>query len=217
MPHKRLIVGVLLAAGAGRRFGGDKLLASLPDGRSVCEAALAALAPAVDRLIVVVRAGADVLAARCRAAGADVCVCPEAARGMGASLGYGVRQAVEADGWLIALADMPLVATNDILSVAAALRAGAPIAVPVVAGRRGHPVGFARCFGTELAHLDGDIGARHILNAHAAEIIEIKVNASSWLDVDTPADLAVIKGTAPSLRSAHIGESKEDLQALKAA
>jgi molybdenum cofactor cytidylyltransferase len=185
-----LIVGVLLAAGLSSRFGGNKLLARLPDGRLVGEAACAALRPTVDRLVVVVRAGSSQLEACFVSAGAEVYVCPDADRGMGASLAFGINQCVDADGWLIALADMPLVAAADALKVVHALRAGAQIAVPVAGGRRGHPVGFSRRFVSQLRALDGDMGARAILAAHPGEIVEIAVSDSgSWHDVDTPADL----------------------------
>jgi molybdenum cofactor cytidylyltransferase len=65
-----LIVGVLLAAGASSRFGGNKLLATLPDGRTLGEAACAALMPAVDRLIAIVRGRSGDLETRLRALGA---------------------------------------------------------------------------------------------------------------------------------------------------
>ena len=51
-----LIVGILLAAGAGSRFGGGKLLARLADDRGVAETACARLLPAVDRVVAVVPA-----------------------------------------------------------------------------------------------------------------------------------------------------------------
>ncbi len=190
-----MIVGILLAAGAATRFGGGKLLAELADGRCLAEHSCAALRPAVNRLIAVVRPGSDALAARLAAAGAEVCICADAGQGMGASLAYGVAQAPEADGWLIALGDMPLVAPADVQGVADALRAGAPIAVPVAAGRRGHPVGFAQRFATELMALSGDAGARTILASHAADIIEVPISdARTWLDVDTGDDLEAAKG-----------------------
>lgn len=185
-----MIVGVLLAAGASARFGSNKLLARLPDGRLVGEAACAALRPTVDRLVVVVRAGSSQLEACFGSAGAQVYTCPDADRGMGASLAFGINQCADADGWLIALADMPLVAAADALKVAGALRAGALIAVPVAGGRRGHPVGFSRRFVDQLRALDGDRGARAILAAHSSDIVEIPVSDSgSWHDIDTPADL----------------------------
>lgn len=190
-----MIVGVLLAAGAATRFGGGKLLAELADGRSLAEHSCAALLPAVDRLIAVVRPGSDALAARLAAAGAEVCICAEAGQGMGASLAHGVAQAPQADGWLIALGDMPLVAPGDVQRVADTLRAGASIAVPVAAGRRGHPVGFAQRFAAELMALTGDAGARTILVSNAADIVEVPISdARTWIDVDTGDDLAAAKG-----------------------
>jgi molybdenum cofactor cytidylyltransferase len=189
-----MIVGVLLAAGTATRFGGDKLLAELSAGQSVVEAACTSLRPAVDRLIVVVRPSASELAASLAAVGAEVRVCADAWRGMGASLAHGVAQAAEADGWLIALGDMPLVASADVLRIAAALRAGAAIAVPVASGRRGHPVGFARRFGPELAALDGDEGARALLARYPKDIVEVPVSdARTWHDVDTGDDLEFAK------------------------
>lgn len=202
-----MIVGVLLAAGAGRRFGGDKLLAELRDGQSVAVHACRQLRPAVDRLVAVVRPGADILAAQLAATGAEIAVCERAERGMGASLAHGVAQAPEADGWLIALADMPLVASADARRVADTLRAGAAMAVPVAADRRGHPVGFARRFGQELSALDGDSGARGLLARYAAEVVEIVVaDAGAWHDIDTGADL----DRARRLLDARNGENAAD-------
>lgn len=185
-----MIVGILLAAGAATRFGDDKLLAELHEGRCVAEVACAKLRPAVDRLIAIVRPGADELAARLATAGAEVRVCLNAEEGMGASIAYGVTQARDGKGWLIALGDMPLVATADAMRIADALRAGAEIAVPVANGRRGHPVGFGRSLFAELAALSGDTGGRGILLKHQDAIVEIPAtDACSWHDVDTRADL----------------------------
>ena len=185
-----MIVGVLLAAGSATRFGGDKLLSELAGGQCIAEVACARLRPAVDRLLAVVRPESTQLAARLALAGAEICVFAGADQGMGASLACGVQQAAGADGWLIALADMPGIATADALSVAAALRAGAAIAVPTVDGRRGHPVGFAQQHGAALRALTGDQGARGILEKNAGGIVEIAASpAADWRDIDTPDDL----------------------------
>ena len=57
MTPQRPVVGVLLAAGTGSRFGGDKLLAKLDDGRPLATAALDGLSAGVDEVIAVVRPG----------------------------------------------------------------------------------------------------------------------------------------------------------------
>lgn len=185
-----MIVGILLAAGAGRRFGGNKLLAELGDGQCIAEISCGRLRPVVDRLIAVVRPGADLLSQKLHLAGADVCICPDAEEGMGASLAFGIRQAMDADGWLIGLADMPCVAEADVRRIAETLRAGAAIVVPVAGKQRGHPVGFSQRFFNELSALNGDAGAREILARHAATIVTVAVaDPRTWQDIDTREDL----------------------------
>lgn len=189
-----MIVGVLLAAGSATRFGSAKLLADLGNGQCIAEVACTKLRPAVDRLIAIVRPDDSQLAARLAATGAEIGLFAKAHEGMGASLAYGVAQTPDADGWLIALADMPLVASADALRIADALRAGAAIVVPVSSGQRGHPVGFAKRYGAELKAQSGDQGARSILLRHPGDIVEIPVStASCWLDVDSADDLVRVR------------------------
>src|SRR5258706_15796476 len=100
-------VGILLAAGSATRFGGDKLLATLPDGTPIAVAALNHLGATVDADVAVVRPRDAALAAALATAGARVTACPCAAAGLGASLAWGVRAAPLAAGALIAPPDMP--------------------------------------------------------------------------------------------------------------
>lgn len=188
-----LIVGILLAAGAGSRFGGGKLVARLADGRGVAETTCARLLPAVDLVVAVVPAQPGTLEDELRAAGAEVVRCDAEDPGMGVSIACGVAATADAAGWLVALGDMPLVPTAQHRLVADALRAGAAIAAPVCRGRRGHPVGFAARFGDELRALAGDEGARALLARHRGALVELAVDDdASWLDIDTPSDLAVV-------------------------
>ncbi|WP_440940164.1 nucleotidyltransferase family protein [Immundisolibacter sp.] len=183
-------VGILLAAGAGRRFGGDKLLAPL-HGRALVLHALAALHPAVDRVIAVVRPGAGALADALEQAGAQVVECPRATLGMGHSLACGADHAPPAARLLVSLGDMPAVRPDTIRRVRRALERGAVIVVPTHHGHRGHPVGFAPALQRELTRLVGDQGARALLQRHAADVREIAVDDPGILhDVDTPTDLS---------------------------
>lgn len=184
------VVGILLAAGSASRFGGAKLLAPLQDGTPVGVAALANLAGAVDTVVAVVRPGDAALAQLLAAHGARVSVCPFAADGMGASLAWGVRASPVAAAWIVALADMPWIATQTIARVADALRAGAPLAAPRHEGARGHPVGIAAPFFGELIALSGDEGAKHLLSTHSSSLCWIDVDDPGILrDIDTPEDL----------------------------
>lgn len=182
------VVGILLAAGSASRFGGDKLLAPLPDGTPVGVAALEHLAPAVDAVVAVVRAQDTALAAALAARGARISVCPRADRGMGESLAWGIRAAPVAAGWLIGLADMPWIQPATAARVAEALRAGASIAAPGRQGNRGHPVGFSADRYADLVALSGDEGARAVLLRYPVTVIDSE-DSGILRDVDTRQDL----------------------------
>ena len=192
-----MIAGVLLAAGRATRFGGAKLLSRLPgDGEPVGVRSCRSLLAVLPRTVAVVRPGDAELAAALRATGALVIACPDADRGMGASLACGVAAVGSADGYVVALADMPWVAPATTRAVAAALTAGAPVAAPWHAGRRGHPVGFGRACEAALLSLCGDEGARRIFEAREGQAVRIDVDDPGCLaDVDRPDDL-----TTPRIR-----------------
>ena len=109
-------------------------------------------------------------------------------RGMGASLAAAVTATADAQGWLVALADMPFVKPKTVAAVARALTAENKIAAPAINGRRGHPVGFAASHGAALATLDGDEGARRLLAENEVTLIACD-DAGILRDVDTPGDL----------------------------
>ena len=184
------IVGILLAAGASRRFGADKLTHSLPDGDVVAVRACRNLLAGTDSVLAVVRPGSERLAALLQTEGADVLICADADQGMSASLVFGIRARPEAAGWLITLGDMPWIAPTTIHKVADALRMGATIAAPRWQGRRGHPVGFAHVLGTELAALNGDEGAKTVIQAYLEQLHLIDCDDPGVLrDIDRPEDL----------------------------
>lgn len=184
------IGGVLLAAGGSMRFGAPKLLAPLPDGTPVAAAAARSLRAGVDVAVAVVRPEDRELAALLTGEGLCAVAFPGAARGMGASLGFGVEALGEAEGWVIALADMPFIQSATVHRVAAALASGAMLAAPSYQGRRGHPVGFARRWRAELTALDGDCGARDLLDRHAGLLSLCPTRDAGILrDIDVPQDL----------------------------
>ena len=189
MTTRAAIGGILLAGGAGSRFGGRKLMHPLPDGTPLGVAAWRNLRAALEESVVVVREGDDELAALMADAGAPVVRCGDASLGMGHSLVCGVRALSHAAGWILALADMPRVRPETIAALAERLRAGTRIAVPVWDGRRGHPVGFSASCRDELLALHGDSGARTLLERHAAHVVRVPVDDPGIVqDVDTPED-----------------------------
>lgn len=185
------IVGLLLAAGRGRRFGGDKLMHRLPDGVPIVVASALRLAAATDHTVALVRPHHTGLHEVLLELGIEVIEAPWADAGMGTTLANGIRATPQAAGWVVALGDMPCIRQDTVRQVTHALRAGASIAAPFHLGQRGHPVGFAQPWRDVLQSLDGDEGARNLLRANYAGITRIDVNDPGCLfDVDTLSDLS---------------------------
>jgi molybdenum cofactor cytidylyltransferase len=185
------IVGLLLAAGSATRFGSDKLQHTLPHGVAIAVQAARHLHSAVPRVVAVVRPGSDQLADNLKRENCEIVVCPDAAEGMGASLACAVRAAGRADGYLVALGDMPFVRPSSISAVRDALAGGAALAAPFWRARRGHPVGIGGEFFGELLALRGDEGAKALLAANPGRLLKIPVGDPGVIrDIDTPSDLA---------------------------
>ena len=203
------VVGLLLAAGRGRRFaaasaagaaqgdarGCDKLLARIGD-LTVAGCALRALSAGCDAVVAVVRADASE-ALRAALHGARQVVADDADAGMGHSLAAAARAALDEapDAVLVLPADMPFLAHATVRAIADAARAGPAgerarrIVVPTRAdGRRGHPVAFGAAHLPELARLAGDLGARALLERCPSTPLAIE-DPGILRDVDTPSDL----------------------------
>lgn len=190
---------VVLAAGAGRRFGGRKLLASYGDGLLLDGALAAAFAAPVSRVLLVVGADAEAVEHAALAwAGRNgrdgrlsIVQAPDHAQGMGASLRRGAAAAAGAEGLFVFLGDMPRVPHGVLTTLAQAVRAGAAAAAPVFQGRRGNPVLLGAALLPLLDTLQGDAGARAILQTLGPDLALVESPDDGVLfDVDTPGDLA---------------------------
>lgn len=184
---------ILLAAGAGRRFGGPvpKLLAGSPPLILHTLAALQAGLGSAVPILAVVRPEATALRALLDDQGINVTVCPAADAGMGTSLAHAAAQVGETRPVMVALGDMPAIAPDTLLAVQDALLDGASLVQPQYQGQRGHPVGFHPRWLPALRALKGDSGARQLLRDHADELLALPVDDPGIvLDMDTPAQLA---------------------------
>ena len=138
----------------------------------------------------ILRPGDVELAALVEAEGLEVAFFPRADEGMGASLAFGISSAPQAEGWLVALGDMPFVRPETVQALVVRLRAGALIVVPSHLGRRGHPVGFCGSLSSELSRLTGDQGARGLLARYASRVELFECgDPGIHEDVDTLPDL----------------------------
>jgi len=188
-----VIAGLLLASGASRRFGSNKLVAPL-GGRAVARWSAEALTAAVDETWVVVPAH-DV-AIRAALAGLPVrwVENSDAQEGMASSIRAGVAALpIDADAVAITLADQPLIDAEVIRRVVATWRR-APVPHGAVAAMyedgRGHPVLFGASLFPALRGLDGDRGARALLTSLGDAVTLVDVAGAQPADVDTPEALA---------------------------
>ena len=181
------IVGILLAAGSSRRFGADKRLHPLVDGTPMALASAEHLVENCRRTIVVIRPDDTELASLLTKEVVECVVCKKADQGMGRSLSCGIAASADADGWLVALADMPYIATASYQAVLGSLQTGANLARPIYNGQPGHPVGFSARYLPQLLTLTSDQGGKPILDAYQADICYSTVDDPGVItDIDQP-------------------------------
>ncbi len=188
---------VVLAAGAGSRFGGPTHKLNQHLGHSSVLGAT--LRNALDTRLPVVVVTTELLSdtARRLVAARDVVVLPAVAAsaaeplGMGYSIAAGVSARPDASGWLVLPGDMPLVRAATLLAVARSLDQNA-VAFAQYRGRRGHPVGFAAELYSELVTLNGDEGARRLIARYPALGVEVD-DDGVLIDVDTDEDLRRVR------------------------
>lgn len=184
---------LILAAGAGRRFGGGKLLADLGGTPVIRRVAAAVLRAGFAEVIFVSGARDDDAKLRAALAGLDVFIspAPDWEEGMAASLRAGVAAlAPDAQGVCVFLGDMPLVPADVCAPLVAAAEAAGYAARPRFEGRPGHPVALTRAAFDDLMRLEGDTGANALLRARPDVAYLDTADRGVLLDIDTPADLA---------------------------
>jgi nicotine blue oxidoreductase len=198
-------VGIVLAAGAGRRMGGPKAILEFEGVPLVARAVRTAFAGGCGRVIAVLGAGAARAEAAATDAGARIVVNQRWAEGMGTSLHAGLSAAAaafpEATAALVLLVDQPFITPQAVAAVLAAQRDprdAAVLASAVYEGRRGHPVLLGGGhWEALLPTLTGDAGARDYLRAHRDELILVPCDTlADPRDLDVPADLPPGTATA---------------------
>ena len=189
---------IVLAAGRSSRMGGpNKLLARFAGEPLIRRTAERALASGVKGAVVVT----GHQAARVREAldGIDMRVVhnPDFATGLSSSLKAGVAALpVSATGALIVLGDMPALSSADLDRLIDAFRkaGGTSVVRATHDGKRGNPVLLPRALFARVAQLEGDTGARHLVESGALPVIDVEIGEGAAIDVDTPDALASAGG-----------------------
>jgi len=181
--------GVVLAAGRSSRMGGpNKLMALFGDQPLIRRAAERAIASHVAPTVVVTGHQAERVEAALAGLRVRIVRNPDFATGLASSLKAGIAALpADIDGALIVLGDMPGITTNDLERMVEAFRVsgGKSVVRATYDGQRGNPVILPRSVFPAVASLQGDTGARHIVEAEGVRIVDVEIGAGAALDVDT--------------------------------
>ena len=187
---------IVLAAGESTRMGAPKAL--LPDERGrpfVARVVHTFCAAGVSDVTIVTgslhaQLVAAVAADAPRGALIRFARNPDPTRGQLSSLiaGLHAADAPGVTGVLVTLVDVPFVTPATVRAVIEAFeRTLAPIVRPARGDRHGHPVLFAKTLFDELRHADPAQGAKTVLRAHRASVVNVEVDdEGALLDIDTP-------------------------------
>ena len=192
------IAAVVLAAGRSTRMGGpNKLLAEIGGRPLVRIAVEQALASRAKPVIVVTGHERERVESALKGLPVQFVHNPDFAVGLGGSVRTGIAAVpAVADGAIVCLGDMPQVdaALIDRLIAGFAPEQGALAVVPTIDGQRGNPVLWSRRFFPDLMAIEGDVGARNLINRYGEAVVEVPVTGKGALvDVDTPEALRGVK------------------------
>jgi molybdenum cofactor cytidylyltransferase len=190
LPHAPKIAAVVLAAGMSSRMGSNKLLADINGKPLVRHAVEAALASAARPVIVVT--GNEEEKTRKALSGLNVSFVanPDFAKGLSTSLKTGIAAVPpDRDGAMIILGDMPGISGALIDKLIAAFDPAEDrvICVATRKGKHGNPVLWARRFFSEIAAIEGDVGAKSLIGAYGELVCEVEAaDDAPLIDIDTP-------------------------------
>ncbi len=189
-----MTAGLILAAGAGTRFGDQpKLLADL-EGRPLLEHAIRAqcAVPELERIVVVLGAHAAGLLASVDFGNAEPLICEEWRDGQSVSLRCGIEALAGVEKVIVTLGDEPLM-TPELIARFLDQPGGARA---VYRGRPGHPVVLGPKQLRAIESLSGDRGAGELLTG---PLVECGEKHDYGRDVDTPDDLEAIRNEARAI------------------
>jgi nicotine blue oxidoreductase len=203
------IVGLVLAAGAGRRMGGPKALLSIDGEQLLVDRAAQVLAACgCWRVVVVLGAAAGEVRRRARLDDATIVVNDAWPEGIGSSLRAGLSQLEDVTAEVVAcavmLVDTPGIGVSAVRRIAAVAREDRA-AVATYHGRRGHPVALGRELWAPVARqARGDVGARGFLSSRPDLVVEVPCD-----DVGVPDDLDTSEALAAH-RTREDGDAESD-------
>ena len=195
-PTKARIAAVVLAAGQSTRMGSNKLLADLLGTPLVVQTVARIKASGVDEIVVVTGHQAAEVRAALAGAGVKFVHNPDFAQGLSTSVKAGIGAVQDFDAAFACLGNMPLIRAEDMQRMMAAFNVeeGRTLIAPAQGRKLGNPVLWGQEHFAALMTLEGDRGARGLLEAQRGAIVEIAVEHDGiMLDADTPEALEKIR------------------------
>ena len=181
---------IVLAAGFSSRFGSNKLLAHLSNGKSVFQQTVERIVEAFPKRLIVTRPEM-VAQLQTLAQGTSILSFDHSAQGMGATLAFAVRQIGDWDGCVVCLGDMPFIEASTYRCITAQTTPDS-IVTPVFNSQMGNPVAFGKNLFTDLGALTGSKGGRKLIEMHPSAVRKLQVSDPGILqDIDTLEELAL--------------------------
>ena len=185
-----MISAVVLAAGQGRRFGGLKQLADIR-GKPLAQHAIdAATEGGVDEIVVVLGHDAERVRAALRMGSARWVVNHGYASGMASSLATGLAHVDDrSEAAVVLLADQPGITGQHVRALRDAFAARRSPIVRLAFRSGPGPALLARELWPEVTRLEGDVGARALIERRPELVEDVDMGGDAPVDVDRPEDL----------------------------
>jgi molybdenum cofactor cytidylyltransferase len=186
------IAAIILAAGLSSRFGAAKLLQPIQGKPMLRHTVDAAIASKAAQVIVVTGNTSPEIQTLLSGISLKTVINSDPASGLSSSLKLGIENVGDCDGAVVLLGDMPFVqpATIDKLIDGFDPTHFQEIGMPLFRGQRGNPILWSRRFFPEIAALEGDRGAKALIEPHRTFLYEVEVDDPGvHIDIDTMDDL----------------------------
>jgi len=190
------VSAIVLAAGGSTRMGRPKLALPVRGTPMIRLAAQAAWASRCREVIVVLGTHAEIYRPLLDGLDAQIVINSDPGEGLGSSIRRGVEAvATDAQGVVILLADQPFV-TAEVIDrlIETAVTEGRRIVASAYHRTAGVPVYFHRALFLELLTLEGDQGARSVIERYPKEGVAVPLPEAVATDVDTAEDFSTIDG-----------------------
>jgi molybdenum cofactor cytidylyltransferase len=171
-----LLAALILSAGASRRMGRPKALLPYREGTFLEHLLEVTRHPRIGLTRVVLGAGAETIQNVAKLDASTVVFNPDWEKGQLSSICAGIRslEGIDTDGIVLCPVDHPLVSARLVSELVEKFyKEKKAIVLPTYNGRRGHPVIFSSALFGELLASPTEMGARAVVWAHAADVLEV--------------------------------------------